>query len=123
MPDINAYIMHPESSKKSPEALDRELSLNDWNHNRAQLLSDEEGIVMTPEHWEVISFLQNYYLQYGWPLNAHSLSKKLDTAFADKGGARYLYQLFPGGPLAQGGRIAGLPVPHHVKNESFGSVQ
>jgi tRNA 2-thiouridine synthesizing protein E len=51
------------------------------------------------------------------------LSRELDNAFTEQGGARYLYRLFPHGPLAQGARIAGLPVPANVTNASFGSMQ
>lgn len=123
MPDINAYIMHPESVRKNPDVLDRELSLNDWSAASAQLLAEREGIVLTPEHWQVIEYLQRYYLQHGWQQSTHSLVKQLDSDFQARGGSRYLYQLFPEGPLAQGSRIAGLPMPHHVENQSLGSVQ
>jgi len=123
MPDINTYIMKPGSDHKSPEVLDRELLLTDWSKNLARMLSEAEGIHLMQEHWEVISFLQNYYLQYGWPQSVHFLTKKLDAAFSDHGGARYLYTLFPGGPVTQGSRIAGLPVPHYAKDDSMGSVQ
>jgi tRNA 2-thiouridine synthesizing protein E len=123
MPDINDYISHPESSSTSPEMLDRELTLNDWNKNIAEKQSEKEGIVLTQEHWQVISYLQDYYLHNGWPQNAHTLTKKLDAAFTSQGGGRYLYTLFPGGPLSQGCRIAGLPVPQNAENESMGTAQ
>jgi tRNA 2-thiouridine synthesizing protein E len=123
MPDINTYIMHQENGSKSPELLDREMALKDWNKGVAQVLSEKEGIVLTTEHWRVISYLQDYYLRHGWPDSIHTLSKSLDAAFEGSGGSRYLYQLFPSGPLAQGCRFAGLPVPSHAENGSFGSVQ
>ena len=44
-------------------------------------------------------------------------------AFSGAGGSRNLYRLFPRGPLAQGARIAGLPVPANVTNASFGYMQ
>jgi tRNA 2-thiouridine synthesizing protein E len=47
----------------------------------------------------------------------------MDNAFSTQGGTRYLYRLFPQGPLTQGTRIAGLPEPANVNNESFGYVQ
>ena len=123
MPDINTYIMHPDSGNKSPEMLDRELVIREWSKEAAQALSEKEGIELTQDHWRVINYLQEYYLHHGWPQSIHTLTQKLDAAFADHGGVRYLYQLFPAGPLAQGCRLAGLPVPHNAENDSFGSVQ
>jgi tRNA 2-thiouridine synthesizing protein E len=123
MPDINTYITNPNSGNKSPEMLDRELVIKEWSKEAAQALSEKEGIELTQDHWRVINYLQEYYLLHGWPQSIHTLSQKIDAAFADHGGARYLYQLFPSGPLAQGCRLAGLPVPHNAENNSFGSAQ
>jgi TusE/DsrC/DsvC family sulfur relay protein len=123
MPDINAYIMNPGNGSKSPEMLDRELVINEWSKEVAQSLSEKEGIELTQDHWRVINYLQEYYLLHGWPSSIHTMTQKLDSAFADHGGTRYLYQLFPAGPLAQGCRLAGLPVPHNAENDSFGSAQ
>jgi len=123
MPDINTYIRNSESGNKTPEMLDRELVVNEWSKEVAQNLSEKEGIELTQDHWRVINYLQEYYVLHGWPKNIHTLTQKLDEAFSDHGGTRYLYQLFPAGPLAQGSRLAGLPVPNNAENESFGSVQ
>ena len=78
---------------------------------------------MSDEHWQVIIFLRRYYLEHGWPTRSHQLSRELNKAFTEQGGARYLYRLFPEGPLAQGSRIARLPMPANVTNASFGSMQ
>ena len=123
MSDINTYITHPESKNDSPEMLYRQMILNDWSKADAERLSAKEDIVLTSEHWQVISYLQDYFLRHGWPQSAYTLTNKLNTAFAGQGGGRYLYTLFPGGPLVQGCRIAGLPIPQHAENESMGSVQ
>jgi len=45
----------------------------------------------------------------------------LDIEYAEQGGRKYLRRLFPEGPVAQGMRIAGLPVPPHTENEGFGT--
>ena len=44
----------------------------------------------------------------------------LDEHYAEQGGRKYLRRLFPQGPVAQGMRIAGLPVPPHTEDEGFG---
>jgi sulfur relay (sulfurtransferase) DsrC/TusE family protein len=50
------------------------------------------------------------------------MTQLLDREYADMGGRRYLYGLFPHGPLAQGCRLAGLPLPVGTLSASFGSV-
>jgi len=52
-----------------------------------------------------------------------TLLRILEQQFADAGGGRWLYMLFPGGPLRQGMRLAGLPEPDDVEDPSFGSVR
>jgi hypothetical protein len=46
----------------------------------------------------------------------------LDERFHHKGGMRYLYQLLPGGPVAQECRLAGLKAPAGAVDKGFGSV-
>jgi tRNA 2-thiouridine synthesizing protein E len=48
--------------------------------------------------------------------------RELDQEFAAEGGRRYLYDLFPRGPILQASRIAGLPLPPGTLDRSFGSV-
>lgn len=50
------------------------------------------------------------------------LHDALDEKFHWKGGIGYLYRLFPGGPIAQGCRIAGLRAPAGAVDRGFGSV-
>ena len=123
MPDINYYIMHPDNKDKSPEFLDRVQTLQGWDRDTAKNIATQEGLLLTDEHWAFIDYLQQSYLQHGWPQNSYELTQSLDSAFAEQGGKRYLYRLFPEGPIVQGSHIAGLPVPHNAKNESLGSVQ
>lgn len=121
MADINAYITRPSSD--TPERMDRHNELAHWDRDCALQAAASEGIELDDRHWEVITFLRRYYLDHGWPAQSRRLVRELDIAFTDKGGTRYLYRLFPQGPLAQGTRIAGLPEPANVTNQSFGYVQ
>ena len=51
------------------------------------------------------------------------LHDALDEKFHVKGGMKVLYEMFPGGPVAQGCRLAGLEAPAGAVDKSFGSVQ
>ena len=35
------------------------LKVDDWTPEIAHAMSDEDGIELSPEHWEVINFLQS----------------------------------------------------------------
>jgi TusE/DsrC/DsvC family sulfur relay protein len=39
--------------------------LGDWSEAFARALAREEGLVLTPAHWEVIRFLREYYQEHG----------------------------------------------------------
>ena len=54
--------------------------------------------------------------------NNLELVDALDEKFHSKGGMKYLYRLFPSGPVAQGCRIAGIEPPSGSIDNSFGSV-
>ena len=66
--------------------------------------------------------LQGYFAAHERP-NVRELHDALDESFHARGGLRYLYTLFPGGPVAQGCRFAGLKAPSGAADKSFGSVQ
>lgn len=97
-------------------------SLGPWSKDIATDLAAKEGITLTPAHWEVIEALRNHYQEYGPDANARSLLNCMETEFNDRGGKKYLYDLFPRGPVNQACRIAGLPLPPHSSDPAFGSV-
>ena len=121
MADINTYITRP--SPDAPERMDRHNELAHWDRDCALESAAREGIELGEGHRKFITFLRRYYLDHGWPAQPRVLIRELDKAFQAEGGTRYLYRLFPQGPLAQGTRIAGLPEPANVTNKSFGYVQ
>jgi tRNA 2-thiouridine synthesizing protein E len=118
MPDIKKVIENPDTS--SPRQADRKLDLQDWNEAQGQRNAEHEGIELTEAHWEVVHYLREYYLEHGLASNGRELSDTLDNRFADQGGRKHLRRLFPEGPVAQGMRIAGLPLPPHTEDEGFG---
>ena len=55
-------------------------------------------------------------------INMRELHDALDEKFHHKGGIKYLYNLFPGGPIAQGWRLGGLQHPAGALDKGFGSA-
>ena len=83
-----------------------------WNEDLARLIATSEGIELTPEHWEVINFLRDYYEEYQIAPAVRILVKEMKKKFGpEKGDQKYLYNLFPYGPAKQACKIAGLPKP------------
>jgi tRNA 2-thiouridine synthesizing protein E len=93
-----------------------------WNREKAADLAKSENVELTEPHVEVIRCLQEYYIENGRSGHARELAEMLHHHFAGKGGRKFLYELFPDGPVSQGGRFAGIPVPADAKDTSFGSV-
>ena len=97
---------------------------DNWNQKDAITISEHEGIKLTDDHWEMLKALQEYFTRHNEEnINIRELHDALDEKFHLKGGMKYLYKLFPGGPVAQGGHIGGLNVTASTKDTSFGSVQ
>ena len=86
-------------------------------------IARQEQLELGPEHWEVLNALQEYFArQEGAAIRRRALHDALEEKFNHKGGLRYLYMLFPGGPVAQGCRLAGLEPPAGAFDPSYGSV-
>lgn len=118
MQDGRKVIDNPDTP--SPRRSDRRLDLEDWDEAQAQRTARQEGIELTEKHWDVVHYLREYYLEQGPASNGRELSNALDARYAGQGGRSYLRRLFPQGPVAQGMRIAGLPVPPYTEDEGFG---
>lgn len=87
-------------------------SLNDWNENIAIAIAASHSLELTPQHWEIIRFIRQYYQTFKHLPNARVFTKAIAKQFgAEKGNSRYLHKLFPDGPLKYACKIAGLPKP------------
>lgn len=120
MSDINKLIS--AGSVDDPDRFDRARELADWTRETGAAAARAEGIELTDDHWAVIYFLRAHFVKHGHYEHARELAAVLDEHFAAAGGRRHLYELFPGGPVTQGGRIAGIPVPADSRQPSFGSA-
>lgn len=95
----------------------------EWNRAIAVELARQEGLAMADEHWDVVRSLQLFYSRHeDGPINMRELHDALEEKFHHKGGLKHLYTILPGGPIAQGCRLAGLKPPSGAVDKSFGSV-
>jgi len=117
MLDINKATTSPND----PEG--HMFGLAHWSPLLAKQLAEAEGIVLTDEHWAIINFLRERYRAHGDAKSAREITGDLEEKFTDGHGRGVLYELFPGGPVSQASRIAGLPLPPHSSDPSLGSVE
>lgn len=95
-----------------------------WSQNEASRVAATEGLEPDASRWGVIRALQEYYARHDDPsINTRELHDALEERFHAEGGMKYLYRMFPGGPVSQGCRIAGLEPPAGSADKGFGSVQ
>ena len=84
----------------------------DWTPAVAEAMAAADGIALRTEHWEIIEFCRSYYAEHGlipiMRILARAIGRRLGE---EKGKSRYLYRLFPEGPVRQASRYAGLPRP------------
>lgn len=95
-----------------------------WAPNLAMKTALDEGLALSDAHWEVVRALQEYFARHAEDPMIHQreLHDALEEKFHLKGGMRYLYSIFPKGPVAQGCRLAGLQAPAGSVDRGFGSV-
>jgi TusE/DsrC/DsvC family sulfur relay protein len=88
--DENGFLQEPEK----------------WNENVAKAFAEIEGVTeLTEEHWKVINYLRNYYLEYG----ICPMIRRLIQVTGFK--LKRLYELFPQGPANSACKWAGIPKP------------
>jgi len=85
----------------------------DWDEDVARKLAESEGIELTEQHWDVLSYLRDEYINNGQnqPMERVVL-KDMSKKWGKKPTSKDLYKLFPLAPTKQGTKIAGLPEVH-----------
>jgi len=77
-----------------------------WDKDVAVELAKTEGVDdLTEEHWKVVNYLREYYLEFGVAPMIRKLCKS--TGFK----LNKIYELFPSGPAKGACKVAGLPKP------------
>lgn len=120
MQDINKLVLADTMAPCEAEAYLNDLE--EWSEESARSLARQEGIELTDAHMDVICYLRDHFAECGPAPNARTLLRAMEETYLDQGGRKYLYGLFPRGPVTQASRLAGLPTPPGNKDLSFGSV-
>ena len=77
-----------------------------WDTAVAADLAKTEGVEnMSEDHWKVVNYLRNYYLQFQMAPMIRKVCK--ETGFK----LNEIYELFPSGPAKGACKVAGLPKP------------
>ncbi len=77
-----------------------------WNKEMAEdLAKTEEAYPMNEDHWKLVNYLRNYFLEFGIAPPVRMLTKQTGLDL------KTIYKLFPGGPAKGACKIAGLPKP------------
>ena len=86
-------------------------SLDDWDKAVAEVIAAAEGITLTQDHWDVIDYLRDAYVNHnGEQPNNRAILKAMQEKWPGrKVDNKTLFDLFPGNPSKQAGKVAGLP--------------
>ena len=77
-----------------------------WNEEVAAALAETEEVTdMGEDHWKLVKYIREYYLEFGSAPMIRKLCKQ--TGFK----LNYIYELFPSGPAKGACKVAGLPKP------------
>ena len=78
-----------------------------WNEAIGLEIARQSGLpALTEQHWQVIRFMRDAYLETGSAPSIRTLGKDSGVTVKE------LYQLFPTGPAKLAAKIGGIPKPN-----------
>ena len=87
--------------------------LEDWRPELAEQMANNEGLVLTEEHWGVLNTMRAYYEEYNTSPILKLLRRELSRKFdAERASESSLNRLFPQGVQYQASRLAGIPLAY-----------
>jgi tRNA 2-thiouridine synthesizing protein E len=85
-----------------------------WTKDIGTTMAKDDDLALTPAHWQIILLVREIYEQTETTPPMRLLIKAIKLKYDDNiGNSRYLYQLFPDGPVRLCSKYAGLPKPKH----------
>jgi len=85
----------------------------DWSSQVAMQMAHLDGIKLTTKHEDIILAVRDIYDETGDTPPMRLLIKVLRQRLNEDIDSRYLYRLFPQGPVRYASKYAGLPKPKH----------
>lgn len=83
-----------------------------WSEQVAAALARRDRVELEQAHWWLIRFVRDHYRRYHMPpLMRVVIAALRDTGAAEQASSRYLYRLFPDGPIRLACKYGGLPPP------------
>ncbi len=77
-----------------------------WDNAVAADLAKTEGVDdLTDDHWKIVNYLREYYLEFSMAPMIRKLCKQTGYSLKE------IYDLFPSGPAKGACKVAGLPKP------------
>jgi tRNA 2-thiouridine synthesizing protein E len=102
--------MGPLTPERDADGFLRDLST--WSPQVAERIAQDEQIMLTDAHWELIDVVRRYYARFDSAPSMRPLVKFCAQELgAERGNSLYLLSLFPGSPAKLACKIAGLPKP------------
>lgn len=118
-------MLNLQQTEAFPRKQPRNHTSRNINHDsrleNIQQRADKMNLELTDNRMEAIEFVLDFYEHCEDCRNARELMKVMDQEFADKGGKKYLYRLFPAGPLSQIHELADLPDLGNQTDKGFGT--
>ncbi|MDM8349658.1 TusE/DsrC/DsvC family sulfur relay protein [Pseudomonas sp. sp1636] len=96
-------------------ALDKDgylVSLTDWSEPVAEALAQQEALVLSAEHWQILLLLRSFYAEFQLsPANRPLIKYVALKLGPEQGNSLHLNLLFKGAPAKLAAKLAGLPKP------------
>lgn len=83
-----------------------------WSEPLAVVIAENEGITLSPEHWEVVRFVRDFYLEFNTSPAIRMLVKAMANKFGEEKRKQPLFiPTVSERSTKQATKIAGLPKP------------
>ena len=79
----------------------------DWTESVARAMAGAEDLELNERHWDIIQYLrEEYFSNNGNQPNNRTLIKEMSARWGHKVSNKELFELFPGNPSKQAGRLS-----------------